>query len=239
MGQVPGDCRRAVEVAQELAVQAQDDEAKAAAFPNDIAEATVRALAELGLLAPPPTPAGPVPITRLLNEMAAVECSEGFTFSPTLDETDTFATPDDGHHCVALPGTDLPVTWVVSPERDEEAAGIPIDEERLFREWVIFMAPVFSTGQAWVGGYRPEPGDGAETFQTEVSLVFLPEHRQQASDSADAWKQKSIWTVDKDHPQKGVLEFFDHEPCGSVFLALRRRREPRPRRRSLFRKQTT
>ena len=82
-------------------MRAQDEEASAAAFPNDIAEATVNVLAELCFLASPPTPAGAVPITRLLNEMAAIGYSEGFTFSPTLDDTGAFATPQDGHHCVA------------------------------------------------------------------------------------------------------------------------------------------
>lgn len=213
-------------------MQAQDDEAKAAAFPNDIAAGTVNVLAQLGLLAPPPTPAGAVPLKRLLNEMAATEYSEGFTFSPTLDETGTFMTPADGHHCVALPGTDLPVTWAVTPERDEETGQIPRDEADLFREWVEFVAPVLGTGRVWIGGYRPEAGGGAETFQTEVSLAFLPEHRQQASESADGWSQRSFWTVVKDHPKKGVLTFFDHEPCGSVFLALRRLRAAARRRRT-------
>lgn len=133
------------------------------------------------------------------------------------------------HHCVALPGTDLPVTWAVSPERDEEADRIPGDEARLFREWVKFMAPLFSTSNAWIGGYRPEAGDDAETFQTEVSLVFLPAHRQQAIESAKKWQQRSMWTVVEDHPDRGKLTPFDHEPCGSVFLALRRIRETRPR----------
>ena len=212
-------------------MQAQDDEASAAGFPNDLAEATVNVLAELRFLASPPTPAGVVPITRLLNEMAAIGYSEGFTFSPTLDDTGAFATPQDGHHCVALPGTDLPVTWAVAPERDEEADRIPLEEALIFREWAVFMAPVFSTGQAWIGGYRPETGDGAEIFQTEASVVFLPEHRRLARKSAEAWRQESFWTVAREHPQRGVLTSLGHKPCGSVFLALRRLRSTRSRRR--------
>ncbi len=235
MDQLPDDYRRAIEAAQERAVSAQDDESKAAAFPNDIAAETVDVLADLEVIAPPTTPAGPVPIERLVNEMAAIEYSEGFTFSPTLDETRSFTTPEDGHHCVALPGTDLPVTWAVTSERDEEADRIPANEARLFRDWVEFMAPVFSTGKAWIGGYRPESGD-SEAFRTEVSLVFLPEHRRQATESAEAWQQESMWTVIKDHPDRGVLTVFGHEPCKSVFLALRRLRNARSRRRRPFRR---
>ena len=229
----PRGFRRAITAAQKQAERAQEDRAAAESFSTEIAGATVRALSKLGYLAGPPTPIGSLPhesrktLRRLLNEMALPDYNNGFTLSPTFDETGTFVSPGDGQHCVALPSTDVPIPWAVQPERDDAADPVPEEATQQLSDWITFMAPVFSTGIAWIGGFR-RPADNAETddaeiFETEATLVFLPERREQAHESALVWKQRSFWTIIQDHPGGGDLTT-TLRPCGSVFVALQRLR---------------
>ena len=161
--------RRATRVAQRQAKRAQKDLSTAEGFPGLVAQETISCLAELGCLAAPPTPVEPIPIKRLLDEMALTEHDNGFTLSPTLGQDRRFVSPENRHHCVALPGADLSLAWVAKPTLTNATEPVPRREALLFREWVRFMAPVFGTGMAWVGGYRPD----AETFDTEATLVFV------------------------------------------------------------------
>ena len=152
--------------------------------------------------------------------MALTEYDNGFTLSPTLSQDGRFVSPENRHHCVALPGANLPLAWATQPTLQHATEPVSRQGARLFREWVRFMAPVFDTGMAWVGGYRPN----AEAFDTEATLVFVPGCRQHAHSAAKTWQQYSYWTIISDHEHGGEETKIGRKPCGSVFFALWRLR---------------
>ena len=215
--------RCATRVAQRQAKRAQKDLSTAEDFPGVVAQKTISCLAELRCLAAPPTPVEPIPIERLLDEMALTEYDNGFTLSPTLGQNRRFVSPENRHHCVALPGADLPLAWAAKPTLQNATEPVPRQGALLFRGWVRFMAPVFGTGMAWVGGYRPD----VETFDAEATLVFVPSCHQHARSAAKTWKQYSYWTIISDHVHGGEATRIGRKPCGSVFLALWRLRGER------------
>lgn len=207
--------RRATRVAQRQAERAQRDLSAAEAYPDVVAQETISGLNELRCLAAPATPNGSMSIKRLLDEMALPEYADGFTLSPTTDPGGRFVSPDDRHHCVALPGANLPLAWATQPTQANSAEPVPQQAARLFRAWVRFMAPVFGTGIAWVGGYRPD----VKKFDTEATLVFVPDCRRHAHSAAKTWRQHSYWTIKNDHEHGGVETRIGRKPCGSVFVA--------------------
>ena len=154
-----------------------------------------------------------------MNEAISKSLIEGFTLSPRPSNTPgtVAGAPLNGYHCVALPGSDMLLPKDISLLAD----GRP--EQRTLNaldSWLNYMRPVFASGQAWVGGYLRGSGPNAGRFEINVTVVFRPEHEQEAAACGRCWNQETMWSVDctrpADEPQ-GRLTLLGGTGEGSVF----------------------
>ena len=139
---------------------------------------------------------------------------DGFTLSPHGAHDDH---PPDGSHAVALQGTDLPL-----PRDPGLLEGLDPSEDTLhvIDKWLQMMMPALNSGNAWVGGFLHDEDaedERAGQFEINVTVLFLPEHRDEAFSCCTYWDQKSMWTFDKNHEYGGYETPTGGTGGGSVF----------------------
>lgn len=219
-------------------------------FPDRVHDLVLSPLANEGgaygdndedILVPPALEGDYLTADRLMADVLERGMLDGFTLSPHGAHDDY---PPDGCHAVAIPGTDLPLPhdpWLLGGHSPSE------NTLRVIREWLRRMMPALNSGHAWVGGFlhgEDDEDERAGRFEINVTVLFLPEHRDEALSCCTHWDQKSMWTFDKNHKYRGYETPTGGEGGGSVFTdpdasdhlgqprtSLKEMLEPKPRRR--------
>ena len=161
---------------------------------------------------------------RLLADVQQAGMLDGFTLSPHGAHDDH---PPDGSHAVAIQGTDLPL-----PRDPGLLEGLDPSEDTLhaIREWLRRMKPALNSGNAWVGGFLHDEDaedERAGRFEINVTVLFLPEHRDEAFSCSTYWDQKSMRTFDKNHEFGGLRDPYRRD---GRRLSIRQPRRSRPSR---------
>lgn len=137
---------------------------------------------------------------RLIAEVVEGDMVDGFTISP---HGVTDGSPPDGAHAVTIQGTDLPLPHDAQLLKGGTPSPATLS---IIARWLGHMAPALESGHAWVGGFLHPADDEDERagqFEINVTILFKPEHRDEAFSCSTYWDQKSMWTFDKNHDDGG------------------------------------
>ena len=177
--------------------------ANADRFPAIVARRVLGRLNRCGHLVQCPESSDADYLRVLILQMAWPENANGFTLAPVISRHGLLPSPREGH-CVALPGTDLPIPTSTNPTLSVVQA-----DARQVEEWIEYMEPILRTGYGWIGGFRSPTGE----FEIEGTAVFHLTSHDQARQAAQVWKQHSYWTIDS---SGGHLTQIGLTPCRSV-----------------------